>query len=169
MQQLKLPVYLLLLLLLTACSMLKENTVYEMDNGPYKNKTNGLTQKVWVQFEDTIIRLYTLQQNVAKKNSLQFFSFNEISDKNAVFLNLKKTSFDIDVITIPFKYRPPVKSFPNQLNANFSGAIYTGVRNDFYHFHYKRNAIGENQRKLNHLGISFGFFTGIGSAALTPG
>jgi hypothetical protein len=71
---------------------------------------------------------------------------------------------------LPFlsKYRPSVKDFPNQLNASFSGAIYAGFRNDFYRFSYRSNDIGENRRKLNHLGVSFGLFSGIGSAAINP-
>ena len=65
MQILKLSVYLLLLFLATGCGLLKENTAYEMENGRYKNTTTGKNQKVWAQFEDTIVRLYA----VRNKNS----------------------------------------------------------------------------------------------------
>ena len=169
MQLLKLSVYLLLLFMITGCGLLKDNAIYEMKNGRFKNTTTGMKQKVWVQFEDTVIRLYPLQnKNESKKNSPQFFSFTEVSDPGSPYLKLKKSSFDIDVLTIPFKYRPSVKGFPNQLNANFSGAVYAGIRNDFYHFNYHTNDIGENRRKLNHLGVSFGVFSGIGSSAINP-
>ena len=169
MQLLKLSVYLLLLFIVTGCGLLKENGIYEMKNGRFKNTTTGMKQKVWVQFEDTVIRLYPLQnKNESKKNSMKLFSFTEVSAPGSPSLKLKKSSFDIDVLTIPFKYRPSVKGFPNQLNANFSGAVYAGIRNDFYHFNYHTNDIGENRRKLNHLGVSFGVFSGIGSSAINP-
>jgi len=159
--------YLYLLLSVTGCGLLKENAINEMENGRYKNTTTGKTQKVWAQFEDTIVRLYAVRnKNESKKNSPELFSFTEVSAPGSPSLKLKKTSFDIDVLTIPFKYRPSVKGFPNQLNANFSGAVYAGLRNDFYHFYYRANDIGENRRKLNHLGISFGVFSGIGSSAI---
>lgn len=170
MQQLKLSVYLLLFLLATGCSLLRENTIYELENGRYTNTTTGKAQKVWIQFEDSIIRLYPLQnKNQLNKNSPDLFSFTQVSTPGLAFsLKLKKSTFDIDVLTIPFKYRPSVTGFPNQLNANFSGAVYAGLRNDFYHFNYHSNDIGENRRKLNHLGISFGVFSGIGSSAINP-
>lgn len=159
MQLLKLSVYLLLLFMVTGCGLLRENTIYELENGRYKNTTTGMKQKVWAKFEDTVIRLCPLQnKNESKKNSPKLFSFTEVSAPGSPYLKLKKSSFDIDVLTIPFKYRPSVKGFPNQLNANFSGAVYAGLRNDFYHFKYDTNDIGENRRKLNHLGVSFGLF-----------
>ena len=61
MQLFKLSVYLLLLCLLTGCGMLKENTIYEMENGRYKTPSTGKMQKVWAQFDDTVVRLYPLQ------------------------------------------------------------------------------------------------------------
>lgn len=169
MQLSKLSTYVILLFAVTGCGLLKENTVLEMETGRYKNTTNGKTQKVWAQFEDTIIRLYLLQnKNEAEKSNPQLFSFTEVSGPGSAFLRLKKSSFDIDVLTIPFKYRPSEKGFPNQLNANFSGALYAGLRNDFYHFNYRTNGLGENRRKLTHFGFSFGVFSGIGSSAINP-
>lgn len=158
-----------LLLPVTGCGLLKENGTYQLDNGKYKHSDTGKTQKVWVSFEDSIVRLYPLNNNTeVKKSRQQVFSFNEVSEIGSVSLRLKKSSFDIDVLTIPFKYRPSVKGFPNQLNTNFSGAVYAGLRNDSYHFNHRTNAIGENRRRINHFGISFGIFSGIGSSAINP-
>jgi hypothetical protein len=161
--------YMYLFCILAGCGLLKENGTYELDNGRYKQSAAGKTQKVWVSFEDSVVRLYPLNNNnEVKKSRPQTFSFNEVSEPGFTSLKLQKSSFDIDVITIPFKYRPSVKGFPNQLNTNFSGAVYAGLRNDFYHFNYRTNAIGENRRRINHFGISFGVFSGIGSSAINP-
>lgn len=81
MQLSKLSACITLLLVVTGCGLLKENTVLEMENGKYKNTTNGKTQKVWVQFEDSIVRFYPLPQ----KTSPTFFSFTELSDDRSVF------------------------------------------------------------------------------------
>ena len=149
---------------LVGCGLLKENGTYELDNGRYKQSVAGRTQKIWVSFEDSIVRLYPLD----KKNSQRVFPFSNVSGLGTGSLKLKKASFDIDVLTIPFKYRPSVAGFPNQLNTNFSGAVYAGIRNDFYHFNYRTNGIGENRRRINHFGVSFGVFGGIGSSAVNP-
>lgn len=157
-------VYTGLLFGISGCSILKENSFLEQENGKYKVSQNNTKQKSWIQFEDTIIRVSPLQSDADKF----IFRFNEISDSGNSSLRLIKSSFDIDVITIPFKYRPSVKEFPNQLNANFSGAIYAGYRNDYFKFHYKKNGLGEKRRKLSHFGFSYGLFTGIGSSAINP-
>lgn len=153
---------------LMSCRLLKENGTYELENGRYKQSGENISRKVWVRFEDTTLHLYPLHNSIANKEGMTLFSFSEISDSGAKVLRLKKSSFDIDVLTIPFKYRPSVKRFPNQLDPNFSGALYAGHRNDFYRFSYHRNAIDENRRKLTHLGISYGMFGGISSTAITP-
>lgn len=141
--------------------MTKENSVYEIENGKFKQHVDNKAQKVWVQFEDTVVRIRPVN-----KNESRIFYFREVADSASLSLHLVKNSFDIDVVTIPFKYRPSVKGFPNQLNANFSGALYVGHRQDYYRFYYRANPIGENRRKLSHMGLSYGVFCGIGSSVI---
>ena len=43
----------------------------------------------------------------------------------------KKASFDVDFLTIPFKYRPRQNEFPRQFNTDLNGAIYAGYRNEY--------------------------------------
>ena len=119
MRFLSIVLCLYLFLTLFGCGLLKENGTYELGNGRYKQSVGGKTQKIWASFEDSIIRLYPLD----KKSSQQVFPFSNVSGLNTTSLKLKKSSFDIDVLTIPFKYRPSVTGFPNQLNTNFSGAV----------------------------------------------
>ena len=75
-------------------------------------------------------------------------------------------SFDLDLVTIPFKYRPSVQGFPNQLNANYNAALYIGYRTDVYQLDYTRTPIGVYKREVHHFGLSGGVFAGLGNSAL---
>jgi hypothetical protein len=77
-------------------------------------------------------------------------------------------SFDLDVLTIPFKYRPAAADLPNQLNTNFNGALYVGFRRDIYRLTYKKAPFNISKRKITHYGYSVGLFTGLGSTAINP-
>lgn len=83
-------------------------------------------------------------------------------------LKLSTSSFDIDIITIPFKYRFPTQGFPAQLNTNFAGAFYGGSRKDIYSFGYKQNPFGDYRRMISHFGYGAGLFAGVGSTAMNP-
>ena len=157
-------------LLNSGCSILKKTEQTFPENGRYKNISQQPKQ-IFAQFADTSIQLYALvkQNRILKavKDQLKIFSFPEVRSTPAS-LQLLRTSFDVDVITIPFKYRFPTKGFPDQLNTNFCGAIYTGLRNDVFKFTYKKNEFDEYRRMISHHGYGMGIFAGIGSTAMNP-
>lgn len=78
----------------------------------------------------------------------------------------KAQTFDLDVLTILFKYKPPVKDFPNQLNTNFNGALYAGYRTDIYKLSYKQTPLHTQNRNIAHYGYSIGGFAGLGTARI---
>jgi hypothetical protein len=82
-------------------------------------------------------------------------------------LKFYRRTFDVDILTIPFKVRPSVKGFPEQLNPNFSAALYLGSRKDFYRLENpsKRQ---ENRLRISGLGFGYGGFIGIGSVTMDP-
>lgn len=162
--------YLLAAFIFSGCNMLKEGTVYELNNGKYRSTITGKPKDFWVRFNDTAIVLYPYQNKKEVNKITPFhYSFNEASVTDSPsHLNFSRSSFDIDILTIPFKYRLSVKSFPNQLNTNFSGAVYAGFRKDYYHFYFKRNPLGEQKRELKQFGMGLGLFSGLGSTAINP-
>ncbi len=80
--------------------------------------------------------------------------------------NFYRPSFDLDVMTIPIKYRPRTDILPNQLDANFNGAIYGGYRIDNYRVTYKRTPLNNYKQKVTHIGYSVGLFAGIGNTLI---
>lgn len=79
-------------------------------------------------------------------------------------VRLQQKSFDIDIFTIPFKIRPSVNGFPEQLNPNFSAALYLGRRHD--HFRIEKDDMGVS--KIYGSGFGYGFFTGLGAVTMNP-
>lgn len=82
-------------------------------------------------------------------------------------LQLKRVTFDLDVLTIPFKIRPSVAGFPEQLNANFNAAMYFGRRVDRFTIQTERRGRTPKTR-LRGTGYGYGGFVGIGSEAVNP-
>lgn len=82
-------------------------------------------------------------------------------------LRFLRYSFDIDIITLPFKVRPAVKGFPQQLNPNFSAAMYLGKRIDNY---YIKSFVedGKSGTRISNVGFGLGIFTGLGSVTMNP-
>lgn len=76
-------------------------------------------------------------------------------------------TFDVDVLTIPFKIRPSIKGFPQQLNPNFSAAVYLGRRRDSYHI---KSLTTRNSKKLKVSGVGYGYggFIGLGAVTMNP-
>ena len=81
--------------------------------------------------------------------------------------NLKfyRRTFDVDVLTIPFKIRPSVQSFPEQLNSNFSAALYLGRRFDYYHLKSKKKV---KSNFISGFGGGYGGFLGLGAVTMNP-
>lgn len=82
-------------------------------------------------------------------------------------LKLYRYTFDIDVLTVPFKVRPSVSGFPEQLNANFDAALYFGRRRDSYAIDKAKKGRSEKTR-ITGVGYGYGGFLGIGSVTMNP-
>ncbi|MDF2518896.1 MAG: hypothetical protein K0R59_4192 [Sphingobacterium sp.] len=157
----------------SSCSVFQKNSKKEFNDGFYTQNIDGVKQKVYIDVADETIRIhpskpkengqfsidtcnvYQFQKNVLKANSEQSASFS-------------KPSFDIDFLTIPLKFRPAQTGVPMQLNTNLNGAGYFGYRRDKYIINYTTNPLGVSDRSINHLGFSFGAFTGLGNSSLSP-
>ena len=82
-------------------------------------------------------------------------------------LKMHRYTFDIDVLTVPFKIRPSVKGFPQQLDANFDAALYIGRRRDNYTIE-KATSKRASKSRITGAGYGYGGFVGIGSVTMNP-
>ena len=159
----------ILLLVLSSCETLKQSSKYQFSEGFYKVKNQGKPQKVYVLTGGDTIKEYSkamLAQptiDTAKVISIAFPAQKPTGFANRYF---KKATFDADVLTVLFKYRPGVKGFPPQFNAGFNGAVFLGYRTDVYKLSYQQTPLHIFKRQVTHYGYSVGFFSGLGTARI---
>jgi hypothetical protein len=154
-----------------SCSAIKETSKHQMETGIYKvsNQENkrfytvveedkitlfpvAKTKEGWIANTDTASTIFLLAANPVSKQEIKFFT----------------RSFDLDVLTILFKYRPYTTGFPSQLNTNFNGAGYLGHRSDYYILSYDKDPLNGYQRRMSHFAYSIGFFGGLGATTMNP-
>ncbi len=149
--------FLLLLALFNACSGIKDLPKYQLNDGTYEFKQHpDRYKKVFVYVADDTMSIYL------KEKITEPFIPDRLKDQ--FFL---KRSFDVDVMTIPFKFRPAIGNMPRQLTTDFNGNIFIGYRIDRFRISYKKTPIGVKQIN-KHRGLSIGGFGGLGSTSVTP-
>ncbi|MBC7390725.1 MAG: hypothetical protein H7329_16050 [Opitutaceae bacterium] len=164
----------ILLFIFSSCDVVKKATKYQFANGTYTtNKFHDKVAKVYVENREDTIAIYPLRK---KDNQFQLDSLSasvkkfpiETITTDLMSQYFRQTSFDIDFLTLPVKYRFSTSSLPSQLNTNINGAFYFGYRTDIYKLKYKKNILRKYIRQKTHYGFSMGAFTGLGSTAINP-
>jgi hypothetical protein len=153
------------------CSTIKETSKHQMETGIYKMR-HQQNQHYYAVIEDDTITLHPAIKikagwiaDTSVALAIPLDAANSANRQSITFVN---RSFDFDVISILFKYRPYNSGFPNQLNTNFNAAGYIGHRSDLYILSYDKNPLNSYQRTMNHFGYSFGLFGGLGATQINP-
>lgn len=163
---------LLIFLVTTGCSSYKNTVQYEIADGIYKSRIfSGEMEKVYIDNEEDFLFVFPLsERNPPFKLDTLNRSIFEFPQRRTTTrfdkANFYTSEFDIDLITIPFKYRFPYNEFPQQLNTNLNASVFLGYRTDLFTLKYKENEIGLIDRLTKHYGITFGFFSGFGSTSI---
>ena len=157
---------------LMSCSMVQKTGEKGFDDGFYTQKVKGNKQVVYMDNDDDT--LYICPTRIVNENTIidtlqvyQVFPV-EIDADFVPTTSLIKPTFDLDFLTIPLKFRLPQGNVTSQLNTNLNGAVYFGFRQDRYVINYETNPFGKSERDINHLGFSFGVFTGLGNTFMSP-
>ena len=164
----------LLTCFIISCSTIKESSKYQLVGGLYKARIFDTKKKpVYLSVNEDSVTVFKLDNYRKHFNidTLQSLSLSLPAVQHDTLFNpynFTQRSFDVDVLTIPFKYRPAAADLPNQLNTNFNGAFYVGFRRDIYRLTYKKAPFNISKRKITHYGYSVGLFTGLGSTAMNP-
>ncbi len=147
-------------LLLASCGALKETGQFAEGYYYYRNAKvyitkNGDSVTVYGAHPNHPIDTVALLQLPAPaiKGQLSRYVFSQ-------------SSFDLDVVTTPLKYRPPVAGFPRQLNSQINGGVYIGKRRDNFTVRETHTPLLRNQLSVNHFGFSYGAFIGLGATAM---
>lgn len=162
---------LVLTILLSSCGILKNTPSTNLSEGFYSDKTQS-NEKVYVRSDEDVISIYPTKDEGGKLKvdtaELIYQFHQEKANNSNDMVELKSSSFDLDFIAVPLKYRPPQAGVPAQLNTEINASIYLGLRTDRYSIGYELNPLGEKDRKIKHFGFSLGVLTGFGSSSINP-
>jgi hypothetical protein len=157
-----------------SCRALKDSPKYKLTDGVYKTPVDGRTIQVYVENVEDSVLIYSLpagkqtKPGSAKQLKPKMVYPRAREDVEIATSKYRKSTFDLDVLTIPFKYRPSTKTLNTQLSNHLNGAVYVGYRSDTYELSYKSNPIGMVTQRVTHFGFSAGLATGIGSTPINP-
>lgn len=145
----------LIVVILSSCATLTDSPKYQLSNGYYDFRQQGNRfTKVFVEVTDDSVKIYPSNGQ----------TITIIPSKDEFF---RTKSFDLDVTTIGFRYRPATKNLPRQLNANFNGNLYIGYRVDRFQIDFMETPAGI--KKLHHhRAFTIGAFGGMGSTFISP-
>jgi hypothetical protein len=148
---------LLILALFSACSSMKDSPKYQLSDGQYEFKQPGGKYKpAFITIKEDSLRIFL--------NEKPREVFTPPPNVDQYFL---KRSFDVDVITIPFKYRPSTSNLPRQLTTDFNGNVFIGFRGDRFALRFEETPAGWIQTH-KHRALSVGVFGGLGATSVTP-
>ena len=152
----------------SSCTVLQENSKYNFNDGIYKTRRFSHNQVYVLKIDDDTLAVFPVLQfkdstAILTKQRVNYTSTQKKFKDNKVSHSFYRPSFDVDAMTIPFKYRPAEYILPNQLTTNFNGALFGGYRIDAYKVNYKRTPLNVYKQKVKHVGYSGGVFAGIGN------
>ncbi len=157
------------------CSVLTGTSEIFIEEGYYDIRNHEITEgKIYVEDLKDSIMIYLINledvPDVFDKEVIQdtIVLPGKVAANEYRSISFSKVSFDLDLLTFLFKYRPSQINFPRQLNAEPNGVIFTGYRTDIFTVDYVPSVPGSVRQSVNHTGFSFGVFTGFGSALMNP-
>lgn len=162
-----------LLWLAAGCQVLHDKAKYGFTNGVYRSNAFGpKNERVYVATVNDTVQVYLLDRQghswiVGRPARRQrAFMPSLLTNTPAIKGGFSTSGFDVDFLTVPFKYRPAAGLLPRQFNTNFNGLVYAGCRTDRYRLGYEASPVGLFHRQITHYALSVGGFTGLGSTAM---
>ena len=166
-------IVLVLLIILNGCKSAKDSPKFNFADGVYHTEIEKVKQQVYIENTEDSIIVYSLKKGWKrldlKSTDIEKKSYPHNANKKTLGANRYwQNGFDIDILTLPLKFRPSQPSFPSQFSNNVNGVVYLGYRSDIYRLSYSKNPIGRITQNVKHYGISAGFITGLGGTAMNP-
>lgn len=158
----------------SSCSSIKNPSKIGLGEGVYRSSIEGSkAQSLYLEENGELLDFYPIENRDREWSGSQsqspLITINKANPEFSQKLHLMKKSFDLDLITIPIKYRPAAAQVPSQINSVLNAAAYFGYRMDYYQLDgTKTNPIGKINLAIDHFGFSLGGFLGIGNSELSP-
>lgn len=156
----------LIICFICGCSTTKDSPKYTFSNSTYRVKSKEDKYKAYVAIDKEKIIIYKYFNGKYDTTAYTRLFRKGFIDSTQKYM-FTKYSFDVDLISIPLKYRLQTEFLPHQLNSSINGGLYIGRRADMYFMRKKELTFTEDHFAIYHLGVSFGIFAGIGSTQST--
>ena len=159
---------LVILIFNDSCALIEKTSSHGFNSGYYR-LINGKTEskQVYVDIHEDVMDVYPKKENGLDPSIMTINMQYRDSFCIEPYI-FKKTSLDIDITTILFKFRPGVTGLPAQMNVDFNGALYAGWRRDNYHLNCEKNPLGNCHFEIVNRGYDFGVFGGPGTTLISP-
>lgn len=146
----------LIVILLSSCASMRTSPKYQLTDGVYEFRQQN-TQYVTAYVENVgdTLKLYPVEGGsplLIKPSKDEYFRLQ---------------TFDVDLITVVFKYRDARANLPSQVNTNLNGSVYLGYRVDRFQVHFKETPAGLKKSNY-HRAFTAGAFIGFGATAVNP-
>jgi hypothetical protein len=152
----RLLVYISFIFLLGSCGFIRNTPKFGLQDGVYQ--TNQ--EKVFIETQNDTLLVFS--ENGGKQlNSLPLSTTSPQSN-----FAVQKSTFDLDVLAIPVKYRVSQSVIPAQLTSEINAALYVGKRKDYFQVNFEKNPANRFKRKIDHYGFSVGGFVGLGNSVI---
>ncbi len=156
--------------ILASCQSLQQSAKYQFSDGFYKTYgVRGRGQRFYVaKLGDTLMLSDSAGRGpYSPQPEVILLKEDLIGQQRPPKRVFTKASFDLDLLTIPVRFRPTRPDVPAQLNYSFSGVLYLGRRVDRYSITYSATPLGFH-RQISHYGFSFGPVVGLSSVFISP-
>ncbi|MRR19671.1 hypothetical protein EG827_05710 [bacterium] len=158
---------------LSACTPSGLIARHDFGSGYYGLKSEKAgTLKVYADvYEDTLV-LYQMKSAISKEVDLGSGKAIKISsinpDDDLYGARFIKNSVELDLSTIPVKFRPSSSGVPVQINSNLNALLYMGARKDYFIVRSLESPVNRNYSSIKQFGFDFGVFAGLGITPVNP-
>jgi hypothetical protein len=151
----------------TSCSTLEKASSHGLTRGYYKLEYENEVSRVYVEVSNEKLDVYSTPVNSLKKDCFLSIPLESTDSTSLVSLKFRKQGLDLDIASVPLKYRPSVHDVPQQLTADINFALYAGWRYDNFKVASGVDPLGKHHRKITNTGYDFGFFAGLGATPIS--
>lgn len=146
----------LIVFIASSCTSIRDLPKYQLANDEYEFRQSGSSyRRVLIEMESDTVHIYDLEGVPLQ---------SIIPSRDEYF---RQRSFDVDVMSIGFKYRPAISDVPNQLTAQLNGNLFLGYRIDRFMIDFQVTPVGL-RKKLSHRAFTAGIFGGFGATPINP-
>src|ERR1700743_2093072 len=131
---------------MSSCTMIRQSAKRNFNDGIYTTNRFSKNEVYVLHIDDDTLSVFPVLEfkdstAILVKQRVNYIANQKKFKDNKTNRTFYRPSVDVDLMTIPLKYRFAAAELPNTLTTNFSGAVFAGYRTDEYRLNYKRTPL----------------------------